>query len=92
MNPGNPGFIAQVTSLAGRFKPGNGKGVSDGPFGGASAGAIHQAQAFIYNQMHRQAGMLAYIDIIRYLTIFAACMIPLLFFIPRPPKGAQGGH
>ena len=55
-------------------------------------GAIHQAQAFIYNQMHRQAAMLAYIDIIRDLTIFCACMIPILFFIPKPPKGAQMGH
>jgi MFS transporter, DHA2 family, multidrug resistance protein len=92
MNSGSAGFTAQVTALAGRFKAGNGKGVTNGPFGGASMGAIHQAQAFIYNQMHRQAAMLAYIDIIRYLTIFAACMIPLLFFIPRPPKHVQAGH
>jgi hypothetical protein len=34
----------------------------------------------------------AYVDIIRYLTIFCACMIPLLFFIPRPPKHVQAGH
>jgi MFS transporter, DHA2 family, multidrug resistance protein len=92
MNSGSAGFNAQVTALAGRFKPGNGQGITGGPFGGASPGAIHQAQAFIYNQMHRQAAMLAYIDIIRYLTIFAACMIPLLFFIPRPPKHVQAGH
>jgi DHA2 family multidrug resistance protein len=32
------------------------------------------------------------VDIIRYLTIFCACMIPLLFFIPRPPKNVQAGH
>jgi DHA2 family multidrug resistance protein len=42
--------------------------------------------------MHRQAAMLAYIDIIRYLTIFCACMIPVLFFIPKPPKGMHMGH
>jgi DHA2 family multidrug resistance protein len=92
MNPGSAGYNAQVTSLAGRFKPGNGAGVTGGPFGGASPGAIHQAQAFIYNQLHRQAAMLSYIDIIRDLTIFCACMIPLLFFIPRPPKDARPGH
>jgi MFS transporter, DHA2 family, multidrug resistance protein len=92
MNMGSPGFMAQVTALAGRFKPGNGQGITGGPFNGASTGAIHQAQAFIYNQMHRQAAMLAYIDIIRYLTIFCACMIPLLFFIPKPQKGMHAGH
>jgi DHA2 family multidrug resistance protein len=92
MSAGSAAFTRQVTALAGMFKRGNGHGVSGGPFGGASVGAIHQAQAFIYQQMHRQAAMLAYIDIIRYLTIFCACMIPLLFFIPRPPKGMHAGH
>ena len=92
MTPGNPGFDRSVTRLAGAFKAGNGPGVTGGPFGGASAGAIHQAEAFIYQQMHQQAGMLAYIDIIRYLTIFCGCMIPLLFFIPRPPKHIEAGH
>ncbi len=92
MNEGSAGFTRQVTALAARFKAGNGHGPSGGPFGGASLGAIHQAQAFIYNQMHRQAAMLAYIDIIRYLTLFCAFMIPILFFIPRPPKGMHAGH
>jgi DHA2 family multidrug resistance protein len=90
--PGSPGFDRNVQSLAGLFKAGNGQGVTGGSYGGASVGAIHQAQNFLYNQMHRQAGMLAYVDIIRYLTVFCACMLPLLFFIPRPPKGMQGGH
>ena len=44
--------------------------------------------------MHAQAATLSYIDIIRYLTIFCGLMIPLLFFIPRPPKNAaaSAGH
>lgn len=88
MQVGREAFNRQVEALAGMFKRGNGHGVMDGPFGGASQGAIHQAQAFIYGQLHRQAATLAYVDIIRYLTIFCACMIPLLFFIPRPPKHA----
>jgi DHA2 family multidrug resistance protein len=56
--------------------------------------AVHTAQAFIYNQLHRQASMLAYLDIIQYLALFCACMIPLIFFIPRPPKHASpsAGH
>ncbi len=64
-----------------------------GLFGHGSQ-AVHAAQANIYNQMHRQAGMLAYLDIIQYLAIFCACMLPLVFFIPRPPKNASAsaGH
>jgi len=84
----NQGFNAQVKSLAGAFKAGNGTGVHGNP----SFGAMHAGQAWIYNQMHRQAANLAYVDIIRDLAVFCACMIPLLFFIPRPPKHAQMGH
>jgi len=54
----------------------------------------HGAQAYIYNQLHRQAATLAYVDIIRDFTIFCALMIPVLFFIPKPPKhaAASAGH
>ncbi|SEG20635.1 MFS transporter, DHA2 family, multidrug resistance protein [Bryocella elongata] len=94
LTPSSPGYQQQVSKMAGSFKIGNGTGVKGGPFNGASFGAIHQAQAYIYNEMHRQAATLAYVDIIRYLTIFCACMIPLLFFIPKPPKNASAsaGH
>ena len=90
--PGSPGFDRNVQHMAGAYKPGNGAGVHNGPFGGASWGAIHQAQASIYNQLHAQAATLAYVDIIRYLTIFCACMLPLLFFIPKAPKNMSVGH
>jgi DHA2 family multidrug resistance protein len=90
--PGSPGFDRQVTNLAGVYRAGNGTGTPGGAFGGASLGAIHQAEAAIYRQMHSQAGTLAYVDIIRYLTVFCACMLPLLFFIPKPPKNLRGGH
>jgi DHA2 family multidrug resistance protein len=92
MAPGTPGFDANVQSLSRAFKTGNGAGIRGGAYGGASPGAIHQAQGFIYSQMHRQSGALAYVDIIRYLTIFCAIMIPLLFFIPKPPKHIDAGH
>jgi DHA2 family multidrug resistance protein len=93
LTPSNPGFVARVTNLAGAYKAGNGAGpVGGGPYGGASSGAIHQAMGSIYNQMHRQSATLAYVDIIRYLTIFCACMLPLLFFIPKPPKNMRAGH
>ncbi|HVG27892.1 MAG TPA: DHA2 family efflux MFS transporter permease subunit [Acidobacteriaceae bacterium] len=88
---GSQEFKAQVEALAGNFKAGNGA-VPVG--GGASEGALHKAQAFIYSQLHRQAATLAYVDIIRDLTVFCAFMLPLLFLIPRPPKDAaeHAGH
>jgi DHA2 family multidrug resistance protein len=89
LTPANVGYRTWLKSLEGTFKAGNGTAPTSG---GATAGATHAAQAYIYNMMHRQASTLAYVDIIRYLTIFCACMIPLLFFIPRPPKDAKMGH
>jgi DHA2 family multidrug resistance protein len=89
LGPQNPGYANYLKALEGMFKSGNGTAPAGG---GASAGASHAAQGFIYNLMHRQAATLAYVDIIRYLTIFCACMIPLLFFLPKPPKNARTGH
>jgi DHA2 family multidrug resistance protein len=87
LTSGNPAFMNQVAKLKGMFG-----GHSGGnPLTGAGS---HTAQAYIYNQLHRQAAMLAYLDIIGYLAVFCACMLPLLFFIPRPPKHASpsAGH
>jgi len=101
LTPANPGYRAWLHSLEGAFKGGNGTAppvaggiAGHGGGGGASFGATHAAQAYIYNMLHRQAATLAYVDIIRYLTIFCAAMIPLLFFLPKPPKNARAsaGH
>jgi DHA2 family multidrug resistance protein len=88
LTTGNQAFVEQVKMLKDMF---GGRHSSGNPMVGNAA---HTAQAYIYNQMHRQAGMLAYLDIIQYLAIFCACMLPLLFFIPKPPKGMGpgGGH
>jgi MFS transporter, DHA2 family, multidrug resistance protein len=87
LTSGNAAFMNQVAKLKGMF----GGHSSGNPMVGTSS---HTAQAYIYNQLHRQAGMLAYLDIIQYLSIFCACMLPLLFFIPRPPKHVDpsAGH
>ncbi|HEU5342615.1 DHA2 family efflux MFS transporter permease subunit [Edaphobacter sp.] len=76
----NPAFVNQVEALKHAF--------------GTGQQAIHTAEAFIYNQLHRQAAMLAYLDIIQYLAVFCACMLPLVFLIPRPPKhiDPSAGH
>ena len=76
----NPAFNNQVNALKGLF--------------GHGLQATHTAEAYIYFQLHRQAAMLAYLDIIQYLTVFCACMLPLIFLIPRPPKhiDPSAGH
>jgi MFS transporter, DHA2 family, multidrug resistance protein len=87
LTSGNPAFMSQVAKLKGMF----GGHSSGNPMVGKGS---HTAQAYLYNQLHRQAGMLAYLDIIQYLAVFCACMLPLLFFIPRPPKHVDpsAGH
>ena len=76
----NPAFNNQVNALKHAF--------------GHGQQAIHTAETYIYNQLHRQAAMLAYLDIIQYLAVFCACMLPLVFLIPRPPKhiDPSAGH
>jgi DHA2 family multidrug resistance protein len=87
LTSGNQAFMNEVAKLKGMFG-----GHSGGnPMTGAGS---HTAQAYLYNELHRQAAMLAYLDIIQYMAVFCACMLPLLFFIPRPPKHASpsAGH
>jgi DHA2 family multidrug resistance protein len=77
---GNEAFRTQVNRLKGLF-PGGGNAAQG--FGGKSSGNLHAAQAFIYNQLHRQSAMLAYMDIIAVFAVFCACMIPLVLAIGR---------
>jgi DHA2 family multidrug resistance protein len=81
----NPAYRARRDALIALFQRN---------YGGPKSSAMQMANGWIYQQLHRQASMLAYLDIIAVFTIFCACMIPLLFFIPRPPKhrGAPAAH
>jgi DHA2 family multidrug resistance protein len=83
--PGNEAFRNQVNRLKGLF-PGGGNGAASG-FGGKTSGNLHAAQAFIYNQLHRQSAMLAYMDIIAVLAVFCACMVPLVLAIGKTKHG-----
>jgi DHA2 family multidrug resistance protein len=84
LTTGNPAFMQQVAHLKGMF----GGHTYGNPMTGKGS---HAAQAYIYNQLHRQSAMLGYLDVIQYMAIFCACMLPLLFFIPRPPKHIDPG-
>jgi MFS transporter, DHA2 family, multidrug resistance protein len=82
-----------VNRMKGMFS-GGGSGSADG-FGGKATGNLHTAQAFLYNQLHRQSAMLAYMDIIAVFAVFCACMIPLVLAMGRirPPGGdAPAAH
>jgi DHA2 family multidrug resistance protein len=83
--PGNEGFRNQVNQLKGSFSGGG--NAAAGGFGGKVSGNVHTAQAFIYNQLHRQSAMLAYMDIIAIFAVFCICMVPLVVTIGKTKTG-----
>ncbi len=90
---GNAGFQTQVNALKHSFS-GAGTGATRGFSQGSGSGGIYQAQAFIYEQLHRQAAMLAYLDIVSFLAVFCACMIPLVVLVGKikPPADGPAVH
>jgi DHA2 family multidrug resistance protein len=93
LTPDSPGLQNQVNALKHSF---HGGGRSDGGIfgGGTGGGGIQAAQAYVYNQLHRQSAMLAYMDIIAILGIFCFLMIPLVLFIGKiqAPKDGPALH
>ncbi len=57
---------------------------------GGRAATLSQGQALaqgnLYNQLLRQATMLAYLDVVKVLAVLMVLLIPLVFFMKRPPK------
>jgi DHA2 family multidrug resistance protein len=90
LTPDSPGYQNRINSLKGFF--GGGGNGAGGGFGGGSShmGGIQTAQAYVYNQLHRQSAMLAYMDIISILAIFCALMIPLVLLIGKIKPAADG--
>jgi DHA2 family multidrug resistance protein len=58
--------------------------------GGPGIGGVHNAQAYIYGMLHRQAAMLAYMDIVAVLAVFCALMIPLVLLIGKIKPAGDG--
>jgi DHA2 family multidrug resistance protein len=83
-------FRTRVNALKNLFPAGN----PNGGFGGRTGGNVHAAQAYIYNLLHRQSAMLAYMDIISIFGVFCICMIPLVMAIGKikPPAGDAPMH
>jgi MFS transporter, DHA2 family, multidrug resistance protein len=56
----------------------------------SSAADAHSGALFqIYQQMQAQASLLSYIDVLRALSLFCACMVPLVLLMRKPPKGMR---
>ena len=90
--PGNQAFANQVNALKGAFAGGgNGAGAS---LGGGNVSGVHTAQAFLYNQLQRQASMLSYLDILGFFGMFCVLMIPLILMIGKikPPADGPAVH
>ena len=89
LTPDSPGLQQQINALKHSFH-GGGTGLGASYGGGSAGGGIQAAQAFIYNQLHRQSAMLAYMDIISVLAIFCALMIPLVLLIGKIKPASDG--
>jgi DHA2 family multidrug resistance protein len=85
LTPGTRNFEGMIGSLKGFF---GGHGSTGG--NNLTGSGTHAAQAYIYNQLHRQSAMLAYMDIVAIFCVFCACMIPLVVIIGKikPPSDA----
>jgi MFS transporter, DHA2 family, multidrug resistance protein len=57
-----------------------------------STAALTDAQTkailVIYHSVQTQASVLSYIDVLEFLAIICACMVPLVFLLKKPPRGA----
>ena len=54
--------------------------------GGAASDQAYAGLALMYEQIHRQASLLAYMDQYRMFGYMLFAMLPLVFFLKRPPK------
>ncbi len=83
LTAGDSNFQARVNSLAGFLQS------SRGPGSGNHTDAIAAAQGNIYNMLHGQSQMLAYLDIIAVLGFFCVAMVPLAWIVPKPKGGGD---
>ena len=83
MNSGSSAYTNQVNSMAGYLQGRSGPGT------GNHADALAAAQGNIYNMLHGQSQMLAYLDIIAVLTVFCVIMIPLVWLVQKPAPASS---
>jgi DHA2 family multidrug resistance protein len=79
--PGSPAFEAMMRNLSGAF-------LRNGHVASGAFGATQQAYGELWGMLQAQASNLAYIDVISWMAILVACLIPFCFIMRRPPKTA----
>jgi MFS family permease len=77
VNPANPLARQTVDGMRGLF-------MSQGK---DAATATRQAYGAVWGMVQRQAAMLAYNDVFRFLALTFVAMLPLLFLMRKPKKG-----
>ena len=83
MNAGSFGYTDRLNSMTGYFQG------RSGPGGGNHADALAAAQGNIYNMLHNQSQMLAYLDIIAILAVFCTIMVPLVWLVRKPAPASS---
>jgi DHA2 family multidrug resistance protein len=82
MNSGSQAFTDRLNSVSSYLQG------RSGPGGGNHVDAVAAAQGNIYNMLHNQSQMLAYLDIIAVLAVFTGIMIPLIWLVRKPAPAA----
>jgi len=54
--------------------------------GGAASDSAYAGMAMLYAKVQEQAALLAYMDQYKMFAYLLACLLPLVFFLKRPPK------
>ena len=80
LNPLNQAYNGRLEHLQGALQAA----------GSSSAQASAQAHAMLYGEVLRHSSMLAYIDVYRILSWTCVAMIPLMFLMRPPQRGAAG--
>jgi DHA2 family multidrug resistance protein len=78
MNNGNPQFTAMFNGLVATLQS----------QGLAQAEAVRQAYGRMNGLLMQQASALAYTDVVSWMVVVVACLVPLTFIMKRPPKDA----
>ncbi len=83
LTAGSSALQQRLQSLAGFLQN------AAGPGSGNNTDAMSAAQGNIYNQLHSQSQMLAYLDIIAIMAVFCMVMVPLVWIVPKPKAGGD---
>jgi DHA2 family multidrug resistance protein len=83
LGPGSTAYNDRINSVSGYLQHNGGPSLTN------HSDAIAAAQGNIYNMLHSQSQMLAYLDIIAILAVFTTVMVPLVWLVPKPAPASS---